>query len=231
MNAIAFLHRQSRKPNRYWIIPPANSRHPQEHSRQWQTKSSSYLRSLVKAKVKQGDYSGAIAILTQLIKRHPHSAADYNNRGLIHFQNGQLDLAIADYNKALELNTRLDSAYNNRANYYASLGMWKEALADYDMALDFNPANTRAWINQGITFRQLGLHERALDNFDFALLFGQLTGQIYAERGRTYHLRGDWNCAIADYKRAITHLPTSSDSHGRQKRIESWIDELLKHCA
>jgi tetratricopeptide (TPR) repeat protein len=230
MNAIAFLHRQTRKPNRYWIIPTPG-RHPQRQPKQWKTQSSNYLRSLVKVKVKQGDYSSAIAILTQLIKRHPHSAADYNNRGLIHFQNSQLELALADYNQALELNPKLDSAYNNRANYYASLGMWKEALADYDMALDFNPANVRAWINQGITFRQLGLHERALDNFEFALLFGQLPGQIYAERGRTYHLRGDWNCAIADYKRAIAQLPPSSESQRRQTKIESWIDELLRHCA
>jgi tetratricopeptide (TPR) repeat protein len=35
---------------------------------------------------------------------------------------------------------------------------------------------------------------------------GQLEGNIYAERGRTYELRGDWNCAIADYQKALALL-------------------------
>jgi tetratricopeptide (TPR) repeat protein len=114
--------------------------------------SEGSLRSQAKEKAQQGDYEGAIAILTTLIERNPMSAAQYNNRGLIYFQSGQKEKAIADYNRALEVDPHLDSAYNNRANYYASVGQMAEAIADYEMTLDLNPGNVRAWINQGITF-------------------------------------------------------------------------------
>jgi tetratricopeptide (TPR) repeat protein len=192
----------------------------------------SYLRSYALTKAQQGNYTEAIALLNQLIHRHPHNAIDYNNRGLIYFQSGETQKAFCDYNTALELNPKLASAYNNRANYYAACGELVAAIADYDRALDLNPSHVRAWINRGITLRDLGQYEEAVENFEVALLFGQLEGHIIAERGRTYHLWGDWNCAIADYRRALTQLPfpdfTKEDPSSRLRlQVENWLDELL----
>lgn len=194
-----------------------------------QTVSEPCLRREAREKARAGDYNAAIAILTRLIDRNPTDAANYNNRGLIYFQSGQMEQAIADYNTALQLNPHLDSAYNNRANYYAALGKLVEAISDYEQAIDLNFGNIRARINQGITFRQLGLYELALENFDFALILGnQLAGQIYAERGRTYHLKGDWNTAIADYRRALIELPTSDLDLRLRLRVETWLNDLIQ---
>jgi len=190
--------------------------------------SDQRLRTSAQRKAKQRDYTNAIALLTQLICRHPHHAVDYNNRGLIYFQSGQPEKALADYNKALQLNPQLDSVYNNRANYYASVGKLSEALADYEQALDLNPGNFRTWINQAITFRDLGLYNLALENFDMALILGCPEEHIYAERGRTYHLRGDWNCAISDYQKALQELSPSSAASSLYKKVETWMSQLLK---
>ena len=195
------------------------------------------LRSCALAKAQQGYYTEAIALLSQLIHRHPDNAIDYNNRGLIYFQSAQADKAVKDYNTALQLNPNLASAYNNRANYYAACGQLAAAIADYDQALDLNPSHVRAWINRGITLRDLGQYEQAIENFDIALLLGQLEGNIYAERGRTYHLWGDWNCAIADYRQALTQLPaqgSSSSDPAKQRlglQVEIWLNELLSSSA
>ncbi|MFW6359408.1 MAG: tetratricopeptide repeat protein [Chroococcales cyanobacterium] len=186
------------------------------------------LRTLVEKTASQGEYDVAIALLDELILRHPDSAIDYNNRGLMHFRQQNYGEAIADYTQAISLNPRLDSAYNNRGNCYAAQGKFAEAMADYEIALDFNPANLRTWINQGITFRELGLYDLAIENFDLALVLGRrLKGRIYGERGRTYHLRGDWNCAIADYQRALNELPDTPNSRRYQEQVKNWSTELL----
>lgn len=192
----------------------------------------SYLRSYALKSASQGNYSEAIAVLNQLISRHPHNAIDYNNRGLIYFQSGQPQKAFCDYNTALQLDPNLASAYNNRANYYAACGKLDSALTDYDQALNLNPSYVRALINRGITLRDLGQYEDAIENFETALLFGQLEGHILAERGRTYHLWGDWNFAIADYRRALTQLPSPTlrkeDPSCRLRlRVENWLNDLL----
>lgn len=189
------------------------------------------LRQQALLAIRQGEYEQAIDLFTELVERNPSSANDYNNRGLVYFQSGYVDEAIADYDRALEINPNLDSVYNNRANYYAAQGQFLEAMMDYEIALDLNPSNIRAWINQGITFRDLHLFDQAIESFDLALCFGRLEGHIYAERGRTYHLWGDWNYAIADYQRAIAHLPLSVPATEPAARlrlqVEVWLDDLL----
>jgi tetratricopeptide (TPR) repeat protein len=186
------------------------------------------LRACVLEESNRGNYLAAIALLDQLIEDNPDSAIDYNNRGLMYFNRGQFSEAIADYNQALKLNPRLDNAYNNRANCHAARGHLAEAIADYEVALDFNPTNVRAWINQGVTYREIGLYDLALDNFDLVLILGRrLRGRIYAERGRTYHLRGDWNCAIADYRRSLELLSSTRSSRAYQQQVEVWLEELL----
>jgi tetratricopeptide (TPR) repeat protein len=194
--------------------------------------AESYLRSCALRSAKKGDYTKAIALLNELIQHHPQNAVDYNNRGLIYFQSGQKQKALGDYNTALQLNPNLAGAYNNRANYYAACGELAAALDDYDQAIDLNPSYVRAWINRGITLRDLEQYEEAIENFEIALLFGQLEAYIWAERGRTYHLWGDWNCAIADYRRALTKvslLDNSGHVSGCRLRfkIENWLNDLL----
>lgn len=228
MSANTFINRID--PNRKWLPMPRKTQKRLAPiklvSRKSQHPSDKSLRALAHNHAKQGNYQEAIALFTQLIHRHPTDAINYNNRGLIYFQSRQLENALADYNKALELNSALDSAYNNRANYYASRGQVAEALTDYEQALDLNPGNTRTWINQAITFRELGLYDLALENLDMALILGNLEDHIYVERGRTYHLRGDWNCAIADYQRALNILPFGTS--GRMyRKVEQWMSQLL----
>lgn len=214
---------------------PIEPKHHQETSvlRLSTVEPDTILRQRALAEAQQGNHAEAIAIFNELIARNPANANHYSNRGLIYFQSGQASAAFVDYNRAIELNPRLDSAYNNRANYYAAQGQFLEAILDYDIALDLNPANVRAWINQGITFRELEMYDRALESFDLAFCLGKLEGHIYAERGRAYHLRGDWNCAVGDYRRALELLAQPSlDIENSAMRlyiqVETWLDELLR---
>jgi tetratricopeptide (TPR) repeat protein len=191
------------------------------------------LCQLALAEARRGNYAEAITLYNELVERNPSNANHFSNRGLVYFQSGQLAAAIADYDHAIALNPRLDSAYNNRANYYAAQGKFLEAILDYDIAIDLNPANVRAWINQGITFRDLEMYDRALDSFELALCLGKLEAHIYAERGRTYYLRGDWNCAVGDYHRAMEKLAQpemnlESSTLRLYLQVESWLEEILR---
>lgn len=186
------------------------------------------LRNCVKVKASEGNYPVAIALLDRLIALCPNSAADYNNRGLMHFHNNQIIEALADLTQALEIDPHLDSAYNNRANCYAAQGKLVEAIADYDLALDLNPANLRAWINQGIAFRELEIYDLALENFDITLIIGDsFQERIYAERGRTNYLQGDWNCAVADYQTALAILAERPQLANLRHKVQAWLEQLL----
>ncbi len=187
------------------------------------------LRSSIAENVAAGNYAVAIALIDELISLRPNNALDYNNRGLIHFRNNQLTEALEDLTHALEIDPNLDSAYNNRANCYVAQGDLVAAISDYDQALDLNPANVRAWINQGITFRDLESYDLAISNFDICLVLSHnLEERVYGERGRAYQLRGDWNCAVADYQKSLELSADKPHLATYKQKVQVWLTELLE---
>lgn len=212
---------ESRPPSPHCVFAPSDS--CQETVEQ--------VRHRVKQAVSRGDFLRAIALLNRLIMNDPTSAEDLNNRGLIHFWQGSGARALSDFNRAIAIDPELSAAYNNRGNYYAAQGRPQRALEDYESAIDRDPFYVRARINQAMTLRELGQYDEALVGFEEALLFRQFDSEIYAERGRTYHLRGDWNCAIADYYRALEALPSyrlslPPSAQTRRTKVMSWLTEL-----
>jgi tetratricopeptide (TPR) repeat protein len=202
----------------------------QDQHRISKTLSDDSLSYSAKRAIKLKQYAWAIKLLDQLILRHPDKAIYFNNRGLVKLWMGQPRAALIDCTRAIRLDPDLDEAYNNRGNCYAALGLMAQAVADYELAVDLNPLNVKARINLGGILRDCEEFDEALLCFDEALIFYRLTERIYAERGRTYHLRGDWNCAIADYNRALGLIRDSELTSEHQRlatRIQQWLAELL----
>lgn len=187
------------------------------------------LSRLAAAAVKRQQYTQALHWLTRLVERHPRRARYYSNRGLVYLWLGQHSAALADCDRAIALQPDLDQAYNNRALCHTAQGHLAAAIEDYECAIDLNPFNSRARINLGIALRQMGALDQALDCFDEALMFHCLPEHIYAERGRTYHLRGDWNCALADYRRALAAASggTTPQLHDLGQRVRRWVATLV----
>ena len=62
--------------------------------------------------------------------------------------------AIADYDKAIELNPKDAKAYNNRGVAKRQLKQYKEAITDYDKAIKLNPKDVKAYNNRGLRKRK-----------------------------------------------------------------------------
>ena len=83
--------------------------------------------------------------------------------------------AIADYNKAIEINPDDADAYNNRGWVLYNLGKDKEAIADYNKAIEINPDHAKAYGNRGLLYDQLGDRQRAISDL-------QKAAQLFCEQ-------------------------------------------------
>src|ERR1700693_5975196 len=80
------------------------------------------------------DYDTRIKSCSEIIRGNPSDAIAYHNRGTAHQLKGTLDRAIADFDKAIELQPNYASAYNSRGLVYATKGDYTHALADVTRA-------------------------------------------------------------------------------------------------
>ena len=73
----------------------------------------------------------------------------YYNRGNAKYELKQYQEAIADYDKAIELNQKM-CRYYNRGNAKYELKQYQEAIADFNKAIELNPKDAHTYYGRGI---------------------------------------------------------------------------------
>src|SRR4051794_36781419 len=86
----------------------------------------------------------------------PMTAVEYQNRGLERQGANDLDGAIADYDKAIQLDPGLIEAYDNRANAKMAKGDREGAFADYTKAIQLSPLSFTSNYNCGVAHLNSG---------------------------------------------------------------------------
>jgi tetratricopeptide (TPR) repeat protein len=79
-----------------------------------------------------------IKACSEIIRSDPSDAIAYHTRGKAHQLKGDLDRAIADYDKAIQLKPNYASAYETRGLVYATKGDYIHALADVTRASELS---------------------------------------------------------------------------------------------
>lgn len=156
-----------------------------------------------------------------------------NNKGVKALNQGQYELAISLFEKALDEDPNYVLAVNNLAiaenNYGLNLRKNpKAALVEFHRALWLNPANETAEQNMRGIIRMLGKNDKSFDDRvelgDEAAKTGDLIGAIveyveatgieadpsvYVKLGDVLHLRGEEDNAIVEYHKAARNGDTA----------------------
>lgn len=114
------------------------------------------------------DYRQAVNFLDRAITIQP-SAAAYSNRGIALNELGQLEAAVASYDKAIALQPDYAVAHANRGKVLRELGQLEAAVAGYDRAVALQPDFAEAHYNRGNVLKSLTRLEAAVASYDKAI--------------------------------------------------------------
>lgn len=154
-------------------------------------------------------------------------AAAYANRGRVRDAQGQLPLAIEDYNRAIAIKPQLDIAYNLRGEAYRKLGQSSLALDDFNHAIKLTNDYPTPYNNRGIVFAEnLRDYKQAINDFNQAIEYRPNYPEAYNNRGATYGYIGNATQAIADYQKAIEIEPDYFQAHKNLGRKYADIGDL-----
>jgi tetratricopeptide (TPR) repeat protein len=130
------------------------------------------------------------------------SDGDLVNRGIEKAKNGDLDGAIADFNRAIELNPKDDAPYYNRAQAKRLKKEVAGAIADYTRAIELGSKNPAAYNNRGNARSENNDRDGAIADYTRAIELKPDYARAYYNRAVLKKEKGDATGAGADFKMA-----------------------------
>jgi serine/threonine protein kinase/Tfp pilus assembly protein PilF len=130
-----------------------------------------------------GNLRRALGELDVALNTDPRHYWSVVQRGICHFELGELLPAAADFGQSIGLWPESPWGYFNRGCVLERDGRNTEAIADYATALRLDPRFAPAAINRGWVFLKLNRHAAALADFDRAQELGRHDGMLDAGRG------------------------------------------------
>ena len=128
----------------------------------------------------------------------------YNNRGNAYTAKGAYDLAIKDYDRAVELNPNYAKAFNNRAVVYEKTGELDKAIEDFGQAAKVDPNYARPFAHRAAIHAGKHEYDLAVRDYDEAIRLAPVVepalwnGRCW---GRT--MLGDLQGALSDCNEAL----------------------------
>ncbi len=156
---------------------------------------------------KSSDPELSIKACSALIKARRETkknlAVAYINRGNSYGRKSEFSQAMADYDKAIELNPKAADAYSGRAAIFSDRGEYDRAITDFDKAIALRPKYASIYSGRAAAYAARGDYDSAIADYDKALKLDSKSVRTHYGRGLAFAGKGDDDSAIAAYKMAI----------------------------
>ena len=158
----------------------------------------------------------------------------YVRRGDDYAQKSDYDRAIADYERAIELDPRcaevltIHISYMDRGDLHRGKGDYDYAIADYDRAIELYPSNAELYQKRGNTYSQKGDYSSASADYDRAHAI--TTAGMGADCVRA----GDYDQAIAYCNTAIELFPKFTGAYytrGQAYVVKGYYEHAIADCS
>ncbi len=150
------------------------------------------------------------------VRRSPHKARPYNNRGYASAMAGEYDRAASDYQDAIKIDPSYEEAYNNLGLTFYMKHDYENALLYYDKTIQISPENADAYNNRGLVHQNRGDHAQAMIDYSKAIALKPQYAAAYNNRALTYQDLGKYEEALADYANAIEIDPDYADVYNNR---------------
>jgi tetratricopeptide (TPR) repeat protein len=143
-----------------------------------------------------------------------------NARGLVFAGMGEVEKAMADYNRALELRPDDPDILCNRASLYFNTDDFDQALADYNTALSLSRDDPYILFSRGNVYHRLGRYASALGDYNAALASAPDDVLTLLARAEIYAQLGHF-AAFNDLGRAESLEPSNTEIQTLRRRFEA----------
>jgi tetratricopeptide (TPR) repeat protein len=187
----------------------------------------------------KGELDKAKTELDKLIRLNPGIGVAYFLRGECKLLMADVDGALPDYNKAIQLSppnaSGLEKVYNSRGVALQLKGDNANAFFDFNRAIQINPNYGLPYNGRGVIFEKRGKMELALADFNKAILLDPGGPAAYVGRGNIKFQKKELDQALSDYNKILEFDPNAAGPYiirgaiyGLRNRWELAVADLRK---
>jgi len=159
------------------------------------------------------DYRDIETLWRTTIARNPDCWMAYSNLGSYFSAHGNVNEAIADFGKALQLWPDQSKDHNNLGKALAQKGRIAEAMDQFQAALRISPNDPDAESNMGAALLQQGNAGEAISYLRRAVEKSPRHAQAHINFGNALLQNGQTEAAIAEYKKTLELPFDHAESH------------------
>lgn len=150
------------------------------------------------------DYDSSEATFATLLRYYPRYDNGYVGRARLYLEKGDTVAALADVEKALQINKNNTNAYVIRADVAInSEKNYDNALSDMDEAIKLQPQFAGFFVNRAFLRYNLDDYFGAMADFDYAIQLDPLNLAALFNRGLLRSEVQDYNKAIDDFSQVL----------------------------
>ncbi|HEY5992424.1 MAG TPA: tetratricopeptide repeat protein, partial [Candidatus Udaeobacter sp.] len=149
----------------------------------------------------------------------PDNADGFLNRAGARGFNGDMNGAIADLSRAIDLDPKSEPAVYRRGAFKLQKGDYDGAIADLNRAIELSPNTADYYSDRGLAKLRKRDNDAIVD-FTRALELDPKNAIVYRNRALAKNIKGDADGALADYNGAIDLDPTNAGAFNSRGMIK-----------
>jgi Tfp pilus assembly protein PilF len=134
-------------------------------------------------------------------------AQDFYNRGVDLLNEGKYQEAIAEFDKAIQLDPKYAKAYSNRGYAYTLIQQYDLGIADCTTAIQLDPGDATGYYNRGFAYLLTNKYDLSIADSTMVIKLHPEAMGAYTTRGLAYENNNQYDLAIADFNKVIESDP------------------------
>jgi len=161
-----------------------------------------------------GDVSGALSDCDTGVRLDATDPLVYEDRGDVHFQREAYQLALDDYDKAVQLGRSGAYLFAARCDANRLVGKLDRAKADCEKALTLDPKSRRGlWARGRLALAESRYPDTIADLSAYIAQNSASSNTAYYFRGLAYNRAHNYGLALADLKTYVQRQPNDPDGY------------------
>jgi tetratricopeptide (TPR) repeat protein len=156
----------------------------------------------------------------------PNDAEGFLNRAGARGFNGDINGAIADLSRAIELDAKSEPAIYKRGAFKLQKGDYDGAIADLSRAIELSPNTADFYSDRGLAKLRKRDNDGAIVDFTRTIELDAKNAIAYRNRALAKNMKRDGDGALADYNRAIELDPKNAGAFNSRGIIKKTKGDL-----